>query len=211
MADALNIKAETVGVPLAGLQKNLSRGMGRMLSAGMKFWGQLIDEEFAGGFWYMPGGGTQKWKPVEAFGDVPANPTPLVRSGTLRGRYRAATAGGGALSVSQNQGKAEIKVNVPGGYGVVHRGGAGKLLSGDIEDFKIAVTDKMRGYVGWAKNVHMRAKDGYSKYYGGNRPATEFVIITRRPHATSNPKIRGKVRYLAARWGANKPADGMAS
>lgn len=187
------LRAEVIGEPLKSVQERVSsRNLGRLLSAGIRAWGAVIDEEFAGGFWYMPGGGQKRWAPVKAFGNVPENPTPLQRSGRLRASYRAAAAGGGAITVTQDGATASFSVNVPGGYAAVHRGGSGKLLSGDIAPLAIQVTPKMRWFLGLVKGVWLKR-------------STSRIILVRRPHATSNPKIRGRLRYLAAQWAAGKP------
>lgn len=187
------LRAEIIGRPLAATRERLSaRNMGRVLNAGIRAWAAVIDQEFEQRSWFMPGGGTRPWKPVEKFGNVPANPTPLQRSGALRAAYRAAAAGGGAISVSQDQATIEYRVNVPKPYGVVHRGGSGKLLSGDIAPLSISVTPKMRLFLGLSRGVWLKK-------------STEKVTIERRPHATSNPKIRGQLHYLFARWAAGKP------
>lgn len=198
------LRAEVIGEPLGALRERISpRNMGRVLRAGIKAWAGIIDQEFATRSWFMPGGGTKKWDDVKEFGvsgikskfgvskATPANPTPLERSGRLRGQYRAAAAGGGAISVTSDGASAEYRINV-GGYGVVHRGGSGKLLSGDIVPLAIQVTDKMRWFLGLNKGVWLKRE-------------TKEVFIVRRPHATSNPKIRGQLRYLFAQWAAGKP------
>lgn len=187
------LKAEVVGAPLAGMQERISpRGLGAVLRLGLQDWGAIIDEEFATASWRAPGGGVIPWAPVRAFGNVAANATPLQRSGRLRGAYRAAAAGGGALTVGQSEGSVEMRVNVPGGYAAVHRGGSGKLGVGNIAPLRIAVTTKMRWFLGLAKGVWL------------NR-GTAFIEIPRRPHATTNPKIRGQFRYRMAQLATGKP------
>lgn len=192
------VRAEVVGTPMKTLSERVSpRAMGRVLNAGIKAWGAIIDrDEFGGRQWLMPAGGTKRWDDVKEFGNVPANPTPLVRSGALRARYRAAAAGGGAISVTVGGGRAEMRVHVPG-YGAVHRGGTGKLLSGDIVPLAIAVTAKMRWFLGLSKGVWLKRD-------------TTRILIPRRPHATSNPKIRGQLRYLFAQWAVGKPLPNYA-
>lgn len=191
------VRTEVVGAPIKALSEKVSpRAMGRVLNAGIKAWAAIIDSEFATRSWLMPAGGSKRWDDVEAFGDQPANPTPLVRSGALRARYRAAAAGGGAISVTVGGGRAELRVHVPG-YGAVHRGGTGKLLSGDIVDLAIAVTPKMRWLLGFKKGAWLKR-------------TTERILIPRRPHATSNPKIRGQLRYLFAQWAVGKPLPSYA-
>lgn len=187
------IKAEIVGQPLKEMSERVSpRNMGRVLRTAIKAWAAVIDQdEFGGRQWLMPGGGTQRWKDVPAFGNVPANPTPLQRTGRLRAAYKSAAAGGGTISATTEGGKVELHVNVPGGYAAVHRGGTGKLLSGDIVPLAIPVTDKMRWFLGLSKGVWLKR-------------STKSILIPRRPHATSNPKIRGQLRYLFARWAAGK-------
>lgn len=187
------LKTEIVGEPLKNMSDRVSpRNLGRVLNRGIKAWAAIIDQdEFGGRQWLMPGGGTQRWKDVPAFGKVPANPTPLQRSGKLRAAYRSAAAGGGTITATVDGGKVEMHVNVPGGYAAVHRGGSGKLLGGDIVPLAIPVTDKMRWFLGFEKGVWLKR-------------TTKRILIPRRPHATSNPKIRGQLRYLFAQWGAGK-------
>ncbi len=117
-------------------------------------------EQFQSSTWFKPGGGTQAWRPVDAFGSSPPPASPLIRTGKL---FRAVLGGPGYL---KRVGKLELTTGVSGGvvpYASIVRGGARNVVSGQPR--RQRVTPRQRRFFAARFGAFLRASTTHLTYH----------------------------------------------
>jgi phage gpG-like protein len=145
--------------------------------------------EFEEQRWANRAGRFSDWLPhssaTRAMTDYEEHPL-LNKSGTLRGAWLGLNTHGFSAF---DQDTAVIGVRgLP--YAAIHRGAAETdqvRRSGHRGGTKIAVTPKMRMFLGLAKGLWLKAK-------------TKYIRIPARPHATPNPRLRRALRQIMKDW-----------
>jgi len=169
------LEASVIGVPLQELSDRLQGSFERPLRAGVQAWRGHINEEFS-----AQAGARGRWDDVEQFGNVPPPTSILRRSGELQDSYIGQGTGSGYAIEPHMLSDTEIEFGSAVPYASVQRDGA-----------DIAVTDKMRFFLGTVKGVWLR-KD------------TRFIHIPARFHASATEEVRSDIARIFADWLAGR-------
>lgn len=120
-----------------------------------------VSDQFRSGIGYFANNTAKRWAKTKAFGNVPAPTRTLIRSGA----YRDAWMGRGAGAVERYaSGRFEFGVD--------------PTVFPQVDVFqaqsptRIPVTQRQRGYLGWAFEVHLRK-------------STKFIVVPERPVGVS--------------------------
>lgn len=118
-----------------------------------------------------------RWPALKPFGNRPAGPATLQRSGMLR---RAWLGGPGSITeVGKDGGRFGIDGRrVP--YAAIHRGTSGPITPSTFRrSTRVAVTPKMRRFLAATRGVYLRA-------------STRFLVTPARPHGVASAEIVGQ-------------------
>lgn len=172
---------EALGVALAPIRQRLEQP-GPFLRSAVPIIRDEVREEFQQRAWFAPGGGSNPWPAVVAFGDKPAGRQPLVASGAY---FAALQGGAGAI---EQVGSDSVAVGASGSrfpYAAVQRGGAG----GSIDTSPVIIRPKKlstgaRG--GWAMRWALGLGFGV---WLREETLLRGLSLPRRPHMTAHPGL----------------------
>ncbi len=148
----------------------------------------VIHDEFNREAWRPPSGAAQPWQKTGPFGNEPAPAKTLQRSGSLLAAWLGGA--GSFQRIEQQQASFGI-TGMVARIASVHRG-QGTQADARVPT-RIAVTPKMRVFLGVVKGVWLRK-------------TTTHITIPKRVHATDNPETATRVTALFAAFVAGRPA-----